>query len=122
MPLAVNRRPSIVLTAGIQLATGQLERYPLAVNAQLRTNSNAACVTGRHGNADVAGNDPVRLAEEQAALRRVAALVARRASSADTLAAVAREVAEVIVFLASSRAAYVSGVNLSIDGAAYPCL
>jgi NAD(P)-dependent dehydrogenase (short-subunit alcohol dehydrogenase family) len=33
-----------------------------------------------------------------------------------------REVAEVIVFLASSRAAYVSGVNLSIDGAAYPCL
>ncbi|HET6945757.1 MAG TPA: GAF domain-containing protein, partial [Gaiellaceae bacterium] len=53
-------------------------------------------MTGRRGNADVAGDDPVRLAEEQAALRRVAALVARRASSADTLAAVAREVAGVM--------------------------
>ena len=32
------------------------------------------------------------------------------------------EVADVIVFLASGRAGYVSGVNLSIDGAAYPSL
>ena len=33
-----------------------------------------------------------------------------------------QEIAEVVVFLASDRASYVSGANLSIDGAAYPCV
>ncbi len=40
--------------------------------------------------------EPKRLAEEQAALRRVATLVARGASSTEVFAAVAREVAEVL--------------------------
>jgi signal transduction histidine kinase/uncharacterized protein YoaH (UPF0181 family) len=41
-------------------------------------------------------DEPGRLAEEQAALRRVATLVARGASSADVFAAVAQEVAQVL--------------------------
>ena len=40
--------------------------------------------------------EPKRLAEEQAALRRVATLVARGASSTEVFAAVAREVAQVL--------------------------
>jgi uncharacterized protein YoaH (UPF0181 family) len=40
--------------------------------------------------------EPIRFAEQQAALRRVAALVAGRASSADVFAAVAEEVARVM--------------------------
>lgn len=33
-----------------------------------------------------------------------------------------REIADVVVFLASERASYVSGANLGIDGAAFPCV
>jgi uncharacterized protein YoaH (UPF0181 family) len=40
--------------------------------------------------------EPKRLAEEQAALRRVATLVARGASSTEVFAAVAQEVAQVL--------------------------
>jgi uncharacterized protein YoaH (UPF0181 family) len=40
--------------------------------------------------------EPERLAEEQAALRRVATLVAQAASSTEVFSAVAQEVAEVL--------------------------
>jgi PAS domain S-box-containing protein len=77
------------------IATASTARQPLPNDTEARLVDFTELVATAISNTQ-ARDDLRRLAQEQAALRRVATLIARQAAAADVFAAVAKEVAEVL--------------------------